>query len=138
MAKQAARRKLGAKRDAAWPETASARGQSADESASAVRQITTTGEADLTSIGAARARKRIARKPAIAAEQNAASAMGAALASGFGMAVEAAIQDAHAEGLAIPARVDGVAVEIRPNGQVVPIDDNAPWSPMDWRKAATR
>jgi hypothetical protein len=137
MAKQAARRKPGAKREAAWLETASA-SQDADESTAAVRQITTTGEADLTSIGAARARKRIARRPASDAERSAASAMGEALASGFRMAVEAAIQDAHAEHFAIPARVDGVAVEIRPDGEVVPIDDNAPWSPVDWRKAAPR
>jgi hypothetical protein len=137
MAKQAARRKPGAKREAAWPETASA-SQSADESTAAVRQITTTGEAYLTSICSASARKRIARKPAIDAELNAARAMGEALTCGFRTAVEAAIQGAHTEGLAIPARVDGVAVEIRPDGEVVPIDDNAPWSPVDWRKAATR
>ena len=138
MAKQAARRKPGAKREVAWPETASAPGQSGDESTATVRQITTTGETDLTSIGAARARKRIARKPMIDAERNVASAMGEALTAGFRTAVEAAIRDAHVEGLAIPARVDGIAVEVRPNAEVVPIDDNAPWSPVDWRKAATR
>jgi hypothetical protein len=134
MAKQAARRKPGAKREVVWPETASA-SQSADESTTAMRRLTTTGETDLTSIGAARARKRIARRPVIDVERNAASAMGETLASGFRTAVAAAIQDAHAEGFAIPARVDGVAVEIRPNGDVVPIDDSAPWSPVDWRKA---
>ena len=138
MAKQAARRKPGAKRDVAWPDTPTAPGQSADESTAAVRQIMTTGETDLTSIGVARARKRITRRPATDAERNAASAMGEALTSGFRMAVEAAIKDAHAEHFAVPARVDGVAVEIRPNGEVVPIDDNAPWSPVDWRKAVTR
>jgi hypothetical protein len=138
MARQAARRKPGAKRDEAWPETTSAPGQSADESTAGVPRITTTGETDLASIRTARARKRIVRRPATDAERHAASVMGEALASGFRAAVEAAIQEAHAEGFAIPARVDGGAVEIRPSGEMVPIDDNAPWSPVDWRKAATR
>jgi hypothetical protein len=137
MAKQAARRKPGAKSEAAWPEAVSA-SQSADESSEAVRRTTTAGATDLTSISAARARKRSARRSAPDAERNAASAMGEALTSGFRTAVEAAIRDAHAEGLATPARIDGVALEILPNGEAVPIDDNAPWSPADWRKAVTR
>jgi hypothetical protein len=128
MAKQAARRKLRAKREADWPETAGAN----DSTAVAV----TAG--DLARIGAARAGKRDARGTAIGAERDAAVAMGEALASGFKSAVAAAIRDAHAEGFAVPARLDGVAVEIRPNGEAVPIDDKVSWSPAAWRKAAAR
>jgi hypothetical protein len=138
MAKQAARRKPRAKRDAAWPETASASGHATDDATEAVRPMATTGETALTSIAAARARKPRARGPTIDAERNAAIAMGEALTAGFRTAVEAVIQEAHAEGFAVPARRDGVAVEIRPDGEVVPVDDTTPWSPVNWRKAATR
>jgi hypothetical protein len=58
------------------------------------------------------------------------------LCEGFVEAARQAIREAHAEGLAVPARAGSTAVEIRPNGEVVPIDDNAPWSPTDWRKSA--
>jgi len=138
MTKQAARRKPGPKRDAAWPEAAHASDQGADDSTAAVRQRATPGEAALSSIGAPRPRKRNARSAAIDTERNAAIAMGEALTSGFKDAVQTAVRDAHAEGLAVPVRVDGIAVEIRPDGEVVPIDDGASWSPVDWRKAATR
>ena len=142
MAKQAARRKPGAKREAAWPEAASApdvaHGYNADVSTEAMRQMVGTGETAPPSTGMAWARKRLARGRAVDPERNAAIAMGEALTSGFKKAVEAAIQDAHADGFAVPARVDGVAVEIRPDGEAVPIDDKSPWSPVDWRKAATR
>ncbi|MGA3002257.1 MAG: hypothetical protein ABSE20_11055 [Acetobacteraceae bacterium] len=144
MAKHAARRKPGAVREAAWPETGSTPDPGAAESTETVRPMATTGATDLASIGVARARKRAARRPAIDAEsaidaeRNAAILMGEALTSGFRKAVQAAVLEAHAEGLAVPVRVDGIAVEIRPDGAVVPIDDHAPWSPVDWRKAATR
>ena len=58
------------------------------------------------------------------------------LCEGFAEAARQAVREAHAEGLAVPARADGRAVEIRPNGEVVPIDDNALWSPVDWRSSA--
>ena len=136
MAKQAARRKPGTKPDAAWPEAANAPGRDEDEAA--VRQTTPKREATLSSVSGARPRRRSARSSAIEPERNAAIAMGEMLTSDFRDAVEVAIRDAHADGMAVPARVDGVAVEIRPDGEVVPIDDRAPWSPVDWRKAATR
>jgi hypothetical protein len=138
MAKQAARRKPGTKRDAAWPAATHSSDQGTDDSTSAVRQRATPGETALSSIGAARPRERSARSAAINTERNAAVAMGEALTAAFKDAVQAAVREAHAEDLAVPVRVDGIAVEIRPDGEVVPIDDRAPWSPMDWRKAATR
>jgi hypothetical protein len=58
------------------------------------------------------------------------------LCEGFAEAARQAVREAHAEGLAVPARAGSTAVEIRPDGEVVPIDDNAPWSPADWRKSA--
>jgi DNA-binding protein HU-beta len=58
------------------------------------------------------------------------------LSEGFAEAVRQAVQEAHAAGLAVPARENGIAIEMRPNGEVVPIDDDAPWSPTDWRKSA--
>jgi hypothetical protein len=138
MAKQAARRKPGAKREAAWPEAEGAESHGADVSTEPVRPVTMTGETALTSIGGARARKHGTRGAAVNAERNAAIAMGEALTAGFRNAVEAVIRDAHAEGFAVPARVNGVAVEIRPDGEVLPIDDKAAWSPADWRKATRR
>ncbi len=57
------------------------------------------------------------------------------LAEGFTAAMRRAVLEAHAEGLAIPARMDGIAVEVRPNGEVAPIDDRSPWSPADWKKS---
>lgn len=60
------------------------------------------------------------------------------LREGFVEAARQAVREAHAAGLAVPARTDGVAVEIRPDGEVIPIDDYAPWSPTDWRKSAKR
>jgi hypothetical protein len=60
------------------------------------------------------------------------------LSDGFAEAARQAVQEAHAVGLAVPARENGIAVEIRPDGEIVPIDDDAPWSPTDWRKSAKR
>jgi hypothetical protein len=138
MAKQAARRKPGTKRDAAWPEAANASDQAADDSAAAVRPRATSGAVAFSSIVATRPRKRSARSAAIDTERNAAIAMGEALTASFKDAVQAAVREAHAEDLAVPVRVGGIAVEIRPDGKVVPIDDGAAWSPVDWQKAATR
>jgi hypothetical protein len=84
---------------------------------------------------------RVARGPATGketGEQFGDDPMARQLREGFAEAVRRAVRQAHAAGLAVPARQDGVAVEIRPGGDVVPIDDNAPWSPADWRKSATR
>jgi hypothetical protein len=128
MAKQAARRKPRAKRDAAWPEVAN---HGADDATAAARLRAKTGEGTLSSIGQT-------KRTAVDIERNAAIAMGEALTSGFQQATEAAVREAHAEGLAVPARVDGIAVEIRPDGEIVPIDDAVPWSPVTWRGAATR
>jgi hypothetical protein len=58
------------------------------------------------------------------------------LSQGFAEAAREVVRQAHAAGLAVPAREGGVAVEIRPDGEVVPIDENATWSPTDWRKSA--
>jgi hypothetical protein len=60
------------------------------------------------------------------------------LTKGFQEAARQAVQDAHAAGLAVPARADGVAVEIRPDGQVVAIDERTQWSPLDWKSSAKR
>ncbi|HEX3993957.1 MAG TPA: hypothetical protein VHX39_22525 [Acetobacteraceae bacterium] len=131
MAKQAARRKPRTKRDAAWPDAAN---HGADDATAAARPRATAGEGTLSSIGTVRRPKR----SAVETERDAAIAMGKALTSGFQQATEAAVREAHAEGLAVPARVDGIAVEIRPDGEIVPIDDRLPWSPVTWRGAATR
>jgi hypothetical protein len=128
MAKQAARRNPRTKRDAAWPDAAN---HGADNATAAARLRAETGEGTLSSIGRT-------KRTAVDIERNAAIAMGEALTSGFQQATEAAVRDAHAEGLAVPARVDGIAVEIRPDGEIVPIDEAAPWSPVTWRGAATR
>ncbi len=63
-------------------------------------------------------------------------AMARELSEGFAEAARQAVWEAHAEGLAVPARKDGVAVEIRPGGEVVPIDEIATWSPTGWRTQA--
>jgi hypothetical protein len=60
------------------------------------------------------------------------------LRKGFAEATRQAVRDAHAVGLAVPARTGGVAVEIRPDGEVAAIDNDAPWSPVDWRNSARR
>jgi hypothetical protein len=131
MAKQAARRKPRTKRDAAWPDAAN---HGSDDATAAARKKATTGEGTLSSLGAVRRTKR----SAIDTERDAAIAMAKALTSGFQQAAEATVREAHAAGLAVPARVDGIAVEIRPDGEIVPIDDAVPWSPETWRGAATR
>jgi hypothetical protein len=132
MAKQAARGKPGAKRDVAWPAAAAAFGHCRNDSGAAA------AEAAFSRIGKPRSRKRNARNSASDAERDAAIAMGEALTSGFSEAVQTAIHNAHAEGLAVPVRVSRIAAEISPDGKLVPVDDQAPWSPVDWRNAATR
>ena len=145
MAKHAARRKPGAIREAAWPET----GEHSRPGRRRVNRDSATDGDDwrnrIWQVSAWQGRVNVPLadrlshgESAIDAERNAAIAMGEALTSGFRKAVQAAVREAHAEGLAVPVRVDGIAVEIRPDGAVVPIDDHAPWSPVDWRKAATR
>lgn len=143
MAKQAARRKPGAKREAAWPETEGAEGHGADVSQAARPAAVLTGATALTSIGAARARKRggrernapeyAARGATIDAERDAAIAMGEALLVGFSDAVQLAIKNAHAAGLAVPGRENGVPVEYRPDGEIRRIEDSNAWSPESWK-----
>lgn len=59
---------------------------------------------------------------------------GAALTRRFAKAVAEAVQAAHNDGLAVPARRDGTAIEVRPNGQVARIRAGEDWSPTAWRK----
>ncbi len=61
---------------------------------------------------------------------------GERLTAGFAAAVKAAIQDAHAHGLAVSGRHDGIAIEVLPNGTTTPIDEGVEWTPTSWRTRA--
>jgi hypothetical protein len=142
MAKQAAPPEIGARRAEAGPEADRAPAVAThvfDNQTEAVRKIMVESKAPLAGLGRTSARKRTARDPGgDDARRRAATEdpMARRLHEGFADAARQAVREAHAAGLAVPARQHGVAVEIRPDGEVVPIDDDAPWSPTDWRNSA--
>ncbi len=60
------------------------------------------------------------------------SGLGDTLAAGFAEAVDRAIGQAHAAGLAVPGRENHTPVERRPDGRIMTIDDDTDWSPERW------
>lgn len=61
---------------------------------------------------------------------------GERLTEGFAAAVKGAVQEAHAQGFAVPGRRDGIAVEVCPDGTTVPIDETVEWTPTAWKAHA--
>jgi hypothetical protein len=144
MAKQAARPRIRARQTGAGPEAGGAPDAATHEPdglTEVTRRTIINGQAPLTNLRMTPVRKRTARDTGNdEAKRRAAieDPMARRLSEGFAEAARQAVLEAHAAGLAVPAREHGVAVEIRPDGEVVPIDDNAPWSPTDWRSPARR
>ena len=60
--------------------------------------------------------------------------VGQRMAELFGRATAQAVEEACAEGLAVPGRIAGEAVERRPDGATCPIDAKAAWSPTAWQE----
>jgi len=67
------------------------------------------------------------------AQTAAARSFGERLQSAFSNAVSAAVDRAHANGLAVPGRVHGVPVQYKPDGRIEPIEGGADWLPVAWK-----